>query len=109
MRTQCSLPDLAILAALARAPLEKRTLAQRAVLLVEGPTFDRAVALASVDRLLGLGLVRKVYHHYELTQDGRDALVMGIHDHREAVEGLVRLLSPRRLEGAREQETRAVA
>ena len=39
MRTQCSLQDLALLAALARSPLEKLTLAQRAVLLAEGPTF----------------------------------------------------------------------
>jgi len=109
MRTQCSLQDLALLAALARSPLEKLTLAQRAVLLAEGPTFDRAVALASVDRLLGLGLVRKEQHTYQLTQEGREALVSGIHDHREAVDRLARLLSPRRVEGAREQEARAVA
>jgi len=109
MRTHCSLLDLAILAPLARSRLEKLTLAQRALLLAEGPTFDRAVALASVDRLVGLGLLRKVRHHYELTQDGFDALVMGIQDHRDALEGLTRLLSPRRVEGAREHEPRAVA
>ena len=107
---KCSLPDLAILAALARSRLEKMTLAQRALILAEGPKFDRAVALTSVDRLLGLGLLRTVHHHYELTQDGHDALVMGIQDHRDALEGLTRLLTPRRVEGgARDQEPRAVA
>lgn len=109
MRTQCSLPDLALLAALASSRLEKLTLARRAALLVEGPGFDRAVALASVDRLVELGWVRKVYHQYELTQRGRDALVVGIHDHREVLDGLTRLLSRRRVEGAQEQEARAVA
>jgi hypothetical protein len=109
MRTQCSLPDLAILAALVKAPLEKMVLARQALAVAEGPTFDAVVALASVDRLAGFGLVRKVRSKYELTQDGRDALTMALQDHRDALEALTRLVSPRLVEAWRAPDGRAAA
>ena len=97
MRTQCTLSDLAVISPLMQGPLEKRELARRALDLAEGPCFDERVALATVDKLVGFGLLRKVRARYEVTQDGRDALAMALQDLRESLDRMSRLISPRML------------
>jgi hypothetical protein len=94
MRTPLSVPDLAVLTAVLDAPLEKLKLARRALALAAGPTFDRAVALATVDRLATLGFLRKVGAHYEMTQAGRESVPDALQDHREAIERIGRLVVP---------------
>lgn len=106
MRTMVSFSDLAVLTALFQKPLAKLDLARRALALGGGPTFDRAVALATVDRLAGFGLVRKVGARYELSQEGREATVLALHDHRAALDLMGRQVSPRLVE---EAGTRGVA
>ncbi len=98
MRTLLSLSDLAVLTALFQRPLEKLELARRALAVGKGPTFDRAVALATVDRLAGFGLVRKVGARYELCQEGREATLLALQDHRAALEQMSRQVSPRLVE-----------
>jgi hypothetical protein len=95
MRTQCSLSDLAVLTPLMQGPLEKRELARRALIIAAGPCFDERVVLATVDKLAGFGLLRKVRARYELTQDGRDVLAVALQDLREALDRMSRLVSPR--------------
>ena len=99
MRTQCTLSDVAVLTPLMQGPLEKRELARRALSLAEGPCFDERVALATVDKLAGFGLLRKVHARYELTQDGRDVLAVALRDLREALDRMSRLVSPRVIPG----------
>jgi hypothetical protein len=94
MRTPLSVADLAVLTAVLEAPLEKLKLARRALAVAGGPTFDRAVALATVDRLAVLGFLRKVGAHYEMTQAGRLAVSDALQDHREAIERMGRLVAP---------------
>ena len=98
MRTTLSLSDLAVLTALFQKPLAKLDLARRALALGAGPTFDRAVALATVDRLVGLRLVRKIGARYELSQEGREATVLALRDHRAALDQMAREVSPRLVE-----------
>ena len=95
MRTPLSLQDLAVLTAVLEEPLEKSTLARRALVLVEGPTFDETVAVATVDRLILLGALRRVGARYEMTREGRTATAQALQDHRVALEMMVRLGSPR--------------
>jgi hypothetical protein len=99
MRTQCTLSDLAVLTPLVQGPLEKRELARRALSLAQGPCFDERVVLATVDKLAGFGLLRKVRARYELTQDGRDVLAVALQDLREALDRMSRLVSPRLIAG----------
>src|SRR5262249_48988197 len=73
MRTPLSIQDLAVLMAVLQKPLEKTVIARRALRLVEGATFDEAVAIATVDRLVALGALRKVGPRYEITHEGRSA------------------------------------
>jgi hypothetical protein len=94
MRTPLSVADLAVLTAVLDAPLEKLKLARRALAVAGGPTFDRAVALATVDRLAALGLLRKAEAQYEMTQPGRLAMADGLQDYREAIERMARLVAP---------------
>src|SRR5262245_8527723 len=98
MRTPLSIQDLAVLTALLHRPLEKSVVSRRALRLVAGATFDEAVAVATVDRLVGLGAVRKVGALYEITTEGRMATSHALQDHREALEAMVRLGSPRLVE-----------
>jgi hypothetical protein len=110
IRTPISFSDLAVLTALLQKPLEKVQLVRRALAVAESPTFDAAVALATVDRLAGLGLLRKVRSRYELTQEGRDVLPLAMQDHREALEQMARLASPRLIDGpVRPNDTRTAA
>jgi len=95
MRTPLSIQDLAVLTAVLEEPLEKSTLARRALRLVEGPTFDDTVAVATVDRLVLLGALRKVGARYEVTREGRAATGKALQDHRVALEAMGRLGSPR--------------
>jgi len=98
MRTPLTLQDLAVLTAVLADPLEKSTLARRALRLVEGPTFDDKVAVATVDRLVLLGALRKVRERYEITREGRAATGKALQDHRVALEAMGRLGSPRLVE-----------
>ena len=95
MRTPLSIQDLAVLMAVLQKPLEKSTIARRALHLVEGATFDEAVAIATVDRLVSLGALRKVGPRYEITHEGRSAAGQALQDHRQALEAMSRLGSPR--------------
>src|SRR5262249_28418513 len=98
MRTPLSIQDLAVLTALLHRPLEKSVVARRALRLVGGATFDEAVAVATVDRLVGLGTVRKVGALYEIPTEGRMGPSHALQDHREALEAMSRLSSPRLVE-----------
>ena len=110
MRTQCTLPDIAVLAPLMQGPLEKGELARRALGLAEGPCFDERVALATVDKLAGFGFLRRVRARYELTHDGRDVMVLALQDLREAIDRMSRFVFPRLIAGPpRLQDGRAAA
>jgi len=98
MRTPLSLHDLAVLTAVLQRPLEKSILARRALRLVGGWTFDETVAVATVDRLVGLGALRRVGARYEITHEGRVATGQALQDHREALEEMSKLGSPRLVE-----------
>ena len=86
MRTMLSLSDLALLSALPRRPLSRSELTGRALALAGGPTFDRRVALATIDRLTTLGLVRRVGARYELSREGQCAMVLALEEYRGAIE-----------------------
>jgi hypothetical protein len=98
MGTPLSIQDLAVLTAVLTQPLEKSVLAARALRLARGATFDRAVAVATVDRLVTLGTLRKVGERYEITQEGRVAAAKGLEEHRRALEAMSRLGAPRLVE-----------
>jgi len=98
MRTPLSLHDLAVLTAVLERPLEKSILARRALRLVGGWTFDETVAVATVDRLVLLGALRKVGARYEITHEGRVATGQALQDHRQALEVMSQLGSPRLVE-----------
>jgi glutathionyl-hydroquinone reductase len=109
MRTPLSIHDLAVLTSVLQTPLEKSVLARRALRLVGGWTFDETVAVATVDRLVGLGALRKVGARYEITHEGRVATGPALQDHRQALEEMSRLGSPRLVEGSgrESRDTRA--
>jgi hypothetical protein len=86
MRTILSLSDLALLSALPPRPLSRPELTARALALAGGPTFDRRVALATIDRLTTLGFVRRVGARYELSREGQCAMVLALEDFRAAIE-----------------------
>ena len=86
MRTILSLSDLALLSELAPRPLSRPELARRALAIAGGPTFDRRVALATIDRLTALGLVRRVGARYELSREGQSAMVVALEEYRAAIE-----------------------
>jgi hypothetical protein len=86
MRTVLSFSDLALLSALPPRPLSRPELTRRALGLAEGPTFDRRVALATIDRLTTLGFVRRVGARYELSREGQCAMVLALDDYRAAIE-----------------------
>ena len=110
MRTPCTLADMAVMTPLMQGPLEKRALARRALGVAGGPCLDERVALATVDKLLSLGFVRKVGARYELTRDGRDVLAVALEDLRQALDRMGQLVSPRRVQGSwRPQDGRAAA
>ena len=100
MRTPLSIQDLAILSAALEAPVKKSCLASRALRLARGATFDRAVAVATVDRLVALGALRKVGARYEITQDGRAALGQALQDYRQALEAMSHVGSLRLVDDA---------
>jgi hypothetical protein len=81
-----SLSDLALLSALPPRPLSRPELTRRALAVAEGPTFDRTVALAKIDRLTALGLVRRVGARYELSREGQCAMVLALEEYRAAIE-----------------------
>jgi hypothetical protein len=81
-----SLSDLALLSALPPRPLSRPELTRRALAVAEGPTFDRRVALATIDRLTALGLVRRVGARFELSREGQCALVLALEEYRAAIE-----------------------
>jgi hypothetical protein len=99
MRTPFTIHDLAILTTSLRRPLEKSILARRALRLVGGATFDETVAIATVDRLVGLGALRKIGARYEITHEGRAATGQALQDHRQALEEMSHLGSPRLVVG----------
>lgn len=86
MRTTLSLSDLALLSALAPRPLSRAELTRRALALAGGPTFDCRVALATIDRLTTLGLLRRVGAQYELSREGQATMVLALEDYRAAIE-----------------------
>jgi hypothetical protein len=86
MRTMLSLSDLALLSALPPRPLSRSELTGRALALARGPTFDRRVALATIDRLTTLCFVRRVGARYELSREGECAMVLALEDFRAAIE-----------------------
>ena len=86
MRTMLSLSDLALLSALPQRPLSRSELTGRALALTGGPIFDRRVALATIDRLTVLGLVRRVGTRYELSREGQGAMVLALEEYRAAIE-----------------------
>ena len=86
MRTMLSLSDLALLSALPPRPLSRSELTGRALALAGSPTFDRRVALATIDRLTTLGLVRRVGVRYELTREGQCAMALALEEYRGAIE-----------------------
>lgn len=98
MRTPFSLQDLAVLTSVLQRPLEKSILARRALRLVAGWTFDETVAVATVDRLVLLGALRKVGARYEITHEGRVATGQALQDHRRALDEMSQLGSPRLVE-----------
>ena len=110
MRTMLSLSDLALLSALPPRPLSRPELTQRALALAEGPTFDRRVALATIDRLTTLGLVRRVGARYELSGEGQCAMVLALEDYRAAIEQMRQTAFLRLVEEpAASEDPRAVA
>jgi hypothetical protein len=98
MRTPLSIQDLAVLSAALDTPVKKSWLAGRALQLARGATFDETVAVATVDRLVTLGALRKVGARYEITREGRGALGQALQDYRQALEAMTRVGSPRLLE-----------
>ena len=82
MRTILSLSDLALLSELPPRPLSRPELARRALAIAGGPTFDRRVALATIDRLTALGLVRRVGARYELSREGQCAMSLALEEYR---------------------------
>jgi hypothetical protein len=107
MPTPLSLNDLAVLTAAFQKPLEKSTLVRRALRVLVGGMFDEAVAIATVDRLVGLGALRKVQAWYEPTREGRVATGQALQDHPRALEKMSKLGSPRLVEdpGPDDQDT----
>jgi hypothetical protein len=95
MRTPLSIQDLAVLTAALEMPVKKSSLACRALNLARGATFDETVAVATVDRLVALGALRKVAAHYEITREGRAALGQALQDYRQALEAMSRVRAPR--------------
>ena len=100
MRTMLSLSDLALLSELAPRPLSRPELARRALAIAGGPTFDRRVALATIDRLTALGLVLRGGARYELSREGQCAMVLALEEYRAAIErmrqtALLRLVDDR--------------
>jgi len=95
MRTPLTIQDLAVLTAALQTPVKKSCLAGRALKLARGATFDKAVAVATVDRLVALGALRKVGARYEITQDGRASLGQALQDYRQALEAMSRVGGPR--------------
>ncbi|HTS79850.1 MAG TPA: hypothetical protein VMH40_04565 [Myxococcaceae bacterium] len=81
-----SLSDLALLSALPPRPLSRPELTSRALAVAKGPVFDRAVALATIDRLTALGLIRRVGARYELSREGQCAMMLGLEEYRAAIE-----------------------
>ena len=81
-----SLLDLALLSALPPQPLSRPELTRRALAVAKGPTFDRRVALATIDRLTALGLVRRVGARYELCREGQRAMALALEEYRAAIE-----------------------
>jgi hypothetical protein len=98
MRTPLSIQDLAVLTAALERSVKKSWLADRAVQLARGATFDEAVAVATVDRLVALGALRKVGARYEITQEGRAVLGQALQDYRQALDAMSRVGSPRLVE-----------
>jgi hypothetical protein len=86
MRTMLSLSDLALLSALPPRPLSRSELTARVLAIAGGPTFDRRVALATIDRLTTLGFVRRVGARYELSREGQCAMVLALEEYRAAIE-----------------------
>jgi hypothetical protein len=109
MRTPLSIHDLAVLTAALQRPLEKSILVRRALRVVVSGTFDETVAIATVDRLVVLGALRKVQARYELTREGRVATGQAFLDHRRALVEMSKLASPRLVENPApdDQETRS--
>ena len=101
MRTPLSLQDLAVLTSVLQTPLEKSTIARRALRLAGGWTFDATVAVATVDRLVGLGALRKVGARYEITHEGRVMTGQALQDHRQVLEAMSQLGLPRLVEASR--------
>jgi hypothetical protein len=81
-----SLSDLALLSALPPRPLSRPELTRRALAVAGGPTFDRTVALATIDRLTALGLVRRVGARYELSREGQRAMALALEEYRTAID-----------------------
>src|SRR5262249_54407096 len=101
MRTPLSLHGRASMTTVLQAPLEKSILARRALRLAGGSTFDGTVAVATVDRLVGLGALRKVGARYEITHEGRVMTGQALQDHRQVLEAMSRLGLPRLVEDSR--------
>src|SRR5262249_46727741 len=95
MRTPLSIQDLAVLSAALETPVKKSWLAGRALQLARGATFDETVAVATVDRLVALGALRKVEARNEITREGRAALRQALQDYRRALDAMSRVGSPR--------------
>jgi len=98
MRTPLSIQDLAVLTSALQEPLQKSTLVSRALGLVRSATFDDAVAFATVDRLVGLGALRKNGVRYEITREGQLAAGRALQDHRQLLARMGQLGSPRLVE-----------
>jgi len=95
MRTPLSIHDLAVLTSALHEPQQKSTLVRRALRLVRSATFDDAVAFATVDRLVGLGALRKNGVRYEITRDGQVAAGQALQDHRRLLDRMSQLGLPR--------------
>ena len=98
MRTLLSLSDLALLSVLPPRPLSRSELTGRALALAGCPTFDRRVALATIDRLTTLGLVRRVGARYELSREGQCAMALALEEYRKALEQMRQAASRRLVE-----------
>ena len=98
MRTLLSLSDLALLSALPPRPLSRSELTRTGAGPRRGPTFDRRVALATIDRLTTLGFVRRVGARYELSREGQCAMVLALEEYRAAIEQMRQTASLRLVE-----------
>jgi len=98
MRTLLSLSDLALLSVLPPRPLSRSELTGRALALAGCPTFDRRVALATIDRLTTLGFVRRVGARYELSREGQRAMVLALEEYGAAIEQMRQTASRRVVE-----------